>query len=58
MEKRRKRIDDNWVRCPYCRHKMFKQFMSNGYVLIEIKCSSCKRIFELLVGEDMDLDNR
>ena len=44
--------NDSWVRCPECRHKLFK--MAEGgeaspsseekKVSIEIKCQSCKKI--------------
>lgn len=45
---------DSFVLCPYCRHKLFRKLMSNGNVLLEVKCTSCKRVFELLVGEELD----
>jgi len=43
---------DNWVRCPYCRHKLFKKLMS-GDALIEVKCSSCKNVFEVYLGNQL-----
>lgn len=48
MQDREKRID-NWVRCPYCGHKLFKlkQTENETEITIEIKCHSCKEIYEL-----------
>lgn len=34
----------NWVRCPFCRHKLFK--LVDGWAVIEVKCHSCKQVFE------------
>ena len=44
------RKNDEWVRCPYCRHKLFKKMVS-GDALIEIKCHSCKNIVKICMME-------
>ena len=49
-----KRRSEKWVRCPYCNHKLFKELSGEGDVLIEVKCHSCKRIFDILLGNDVD----
>lgn len=35
-----------WIKCPFCGHKLFKAF-EEWIGHIEIKCPSCKRIFEI-----------
>ena len=36
----------NWFFCPYCTHRLFR-FCNKASGIIEIKCPSCKRIFEI-----------
>lgn len=43
---------DKWVKCPYCGHKLFRVVAENAAGKIEIKCSSCKHIFELSLDFD------
>lgn len=40
---------NEWVRCPFCGHKLFWKFA--GTFSIEIKCPSCKKII-LMEQED------
>lgn len=54
MQESRRRIE-KWVRCPYCTHRMFR-VLDNGSIRIEIKCPSCKRIFELNLNLDKDAE--
>lgn len=35
----------NWVHCPACGHRLF--YNKGGHFLIEIKCTSCKRILTI-----------
>lgn len=35
----------NWVHCPVCGHRLF--YNKGGKFLIEIKCTSCKRILTI-----------
>lgn len=44
-----------WVECPYCIHKLFKTEESASGK-IEIKCPSCKRIYELEIKEENEDD--
>lgn len=46
--------NEKWVRCPYCRHKLFKEVADEGSILIETKCGSCKRVFMLRLGKGLD----
>ena len=47
-----KKQNDDWVRCPNCKHKLFKMVEGGkpsaiggkDTVSIEIKCQSCKEI--------------
>ena len=41
----------NWCRCPNCGHKLFMYMGSeqSDKLSIKIKCSSCKRIIDVLV---------
>lgn len=55
MEKRFN--DDIWVRCPVCRHKLFKKLVA-GDALIEIKCSSCKSITVLSLMDALTSDQK
>lgn len=38
-----------WINCPYCGHRLFKAV--SGDWRIEVKCPSCKKIYELTGGE-------
>lgn len=40
-----------WCRCPNCAHKMFMydQDEKSGKVIMNIKCSSCKRIADIII---------
>lgn len=43
-----------WCKCPKCGHKMFKLLSneaSGDGVKIEIKCSSCKAIVNVILSE-------
>lgn len=40
---------NKWVNCPYCGHKMFRWI--DGKWVLEVKCTSCKRIVTLEGGE-------
>ena len=35
----------SWIHCPNCGHRLF--FNKGGSFLIEIKCTSCKRIMTI-----------
>jgi len=39
----------NWVHCPACGHRLF--YNKGGDFLIEIKCTSCKRILTIGRGK-------
>lgn len=41
-------MTNKWVHCPECGHRMF--FLKEGFFLIEIKCTSCKRIVKIDTG--------
>lgn len=59
--------EDNWIRCPECRHKLFKKLGNGCYSImasqladglpktkgcyIEIKCHSCKNIVNIKIKE-------
>ena len=46
---------EDWCMCPKCGHKLFmlKQFDGRDpQVLINIKCSSCKEILDVLLKKD------
>ena len=40
-----------WCRCPKCNHKLFmyEDVEKSSKVEINIKCSSCKRILDVLI---------
>lgn len=40
-------MQERWVRCPTCGHKLFKD---RGRADVEIKCSSCKGIVTITGG--------
>lgn len=41
----------DWVRCPNCKHKLFKVYDTDGMkIRLEIKCHSCKEIIEIIAG--------
>lgn len=37
-------MNNSWVQCPKCGHKLFALKRPQGVVSLEIKCSSCKEI--------------
>lgn len=45
---------DNWIRCPFCGHKLFlikKNEVSDEkqYITLETKCHSCKGIVDIRI---------
>lgn len=44
---KRNNKEDKWITCPNCGHKLFK--LEEGGAVLEIKCSSCKEIFSMVI---------
>lgn len=51
--------DDGWVRCPYCKHKLFRKTGNADFIPefgdhadMECKCHSCKSVIGFIVVKD------
>ena len=46
-----------WVECPRCTHKLFRlDYQPDSKARIEIKCSSCKKIIDILIDADINAE--
>ena len=54
------RQDDGWVRCPYCKHKLFRKTGNADFIPefgadhadMDCKCHSCKNIISFVVVKE------